>query len=217
MILRLWTGLLFPLVVLCCCCCIIMHAKRYEADGIIFASSRMLTQRDVLFARHSHSFVMYHPTWPVEWQQASAFLGWQDYMWTGQPDLALAFLDTMHERTGIKYLEPATGLLDTSQMGSHIVDWMPQGAEADQTVERGEFTASKHMSVTNGWAAQGLRHLSVMAAAGGRAANATQFAGESAGLFAAMKAKMWNGSAYCDGGMYVCVCARVRVCVFVCL
>lgn len=37
----------------------------YEADGLIAASGRLLVQRDVLFARHSHAFVIEHPTWPV--------------------------------------------------------------------------------------------------------------------------------------------------------
>jgi len=49
----------------------------YEADGIIAATGRIMVQRDVLFPRHSHSFVLEHPTWPTEWRQASPFLGWQ--------------------------------------------------------------------------------------------------------------------------------------------
>jgi hypothetical protein len=56
----------------------------YEADGMIAATSRILVQRDFLYARHSHAFVLQNPTWPVEWQQLSPFLGWQDYMATGQ-------------------------------------------------------------------------------------------------------------------------------------
>ena len=42
-------------------------------------------------------------TWPVEWKQLSPFLGWQDYMWTGRPDLALAFGLIMQERTMFGY------------------------------------------------------------------------------------------------------------------
>jgi len=48
-------------------------------------------------------------------------------------------------------------------MGRHITDWMPdtpasQG-ERDETVSLGEFTASKHMSVSNAFAAHGLELL----------------------------------------------------------
>jgi hypothetical protein len=93
----------------------------YEADGVIAASGRILVQRDVLFPRHSHAYVLNAPTWPVEWKQLSPFLGWQDYMNSGQPDLALAFTDIMHERSGISFLEEATGVLKTDKMGSHIV------------------------------------------------------------------------------------------------
>ena len=101
----------------------------YEADGIIAASGRLLVQRDYLFPRHSHAFVLQHPTWPVEWLSITPFLGWQDYMATGQPDLAVAFMDKMESNTWIGKLD-STGLLDTSNMGSHIVDWMPDGSES---------------------------------------------------------------------------------------
>jgi len=177
--------------------------RPYEADGIIAASARLLVQRDYLWARHSHAWVLQFPTWPVEWKQLSPFLGWQDYLATGRADLALAFLPVMHERTMIGHLD-ATGLLDTSQMGRHIVDWMPDGREADETVQRGEFTASAHMSVSNAFAAHGLDLLARMAEAGGRHDNATAFAAEAAALKAAMMAQMWNGSAFCDG-----VCSEV--------
>ena len=74
----------------------------YEADGMIAATGRIMLQRDFLWPRHSHAFVIQNPTWPVEWQQLSAYLGWQDYMATGQPDLALAFMDIMHNRTQVR-------------------------------------------------------------------------------------------------------------------
>ena len=67
-------------------------------------------------------------------------------------------------------------------MGSHIVDWMPNGQESDQTVALGEFTASNHMSVTNAMAAHALDLLAQMVAVGGRATDAARFAAESASL-----------------------------------
>ena len=180
--------------------------RPYEADGVIAATARLLVQRDVLWARHSHAWVLQNPTWPVEWKQISPFLGWQDFMWTGQPDLALAFGDIMHERTMVGFVENSTGLLRTDAMGRHIVDWMPDGRETDETVARHEFTASTHMSVTNAFAARGLRLLASMLRAAGpeHAANATRIDAEAAALTKAMMARMWNGSAFCDG-----VCAEV--------
>jgi len=178
--------------------------RPYEADGIIAATGRLLVQRDYLWPRHSHSWVIQNPTWPVEWKQLSSFLGWQDYMATGQPDLSLAYMQQMYDRTMIKNLD-STGLLDTSKMGRHIVDWMPDGSESDETVKRGEFTASNHMSVSNMFGAHGLDLLAQMMTVGGRKDNATRFSTESANLKKAMMDKMWNGTAFCDG-----ICSEVK-------
>lgn len=45
-------------------------------------------------------------------------------MATGSSDLAVAFMEEMHDRTYIKYLDASNGLLRTDKMGRHIVDWM---------------------------------------------------------------------------------------------
>jgi hypothetical protein len=95
----------------------------YEADGMIAMSGRLLVQRDTLYMRHSHAYVLQNPTWPVEWKQLDPFLGWQDFIATGQPDLALAFENVMHERTQISFLNASLGVLNTAAMGRHIVDW----------------------------------------------------------------------------------------------
>lgn len=172
--------------------------RPYEADGIIAASGRLLIQRDYLWGRHSHAWVLQYPTWPVEWQQTSPYLGWQDYMATGQPDLALAFEHTMYTRTKVGFLD-ATGLLDTSKMGRHIVDWMPDAGERDETVARGEFTNSNHTSVSNAFAAQGLMLLAEMVGKGGKTENATAYAKAGSSLKAAIVKQMWNGTNFCDG------------------
>ena len=54
-------------------------------------------------------------------------------------------LRQMYDRTMISYLDSNLGVLETDKMGSHIVDWMPDAAEADETVQLHEFTASNHM------------------------------------------------------------------------
>ena len=84
-------------------------------------------------------------------------------------------------------------------------DTPTSSGERDETVQLGEFTASKHMSVSNAFAAHGLDLLSQVVGAGGHADNATQFAAESAALMNNIKQKMWNGSHYCDG-----ICSEVN-------
>ena len=52
----------------------------------------------------------------MEWKQITPFLGWQDYMATGQPDLSLAFMEQMYDRTMYKFMDNTT-VLATNKMG----------------------------------------------------------------------------------------------------
>ena len=193
--------------------------RPYEADGIIVSTARLLVQRDFLWGRHSHAWVIEFPTCPVEWQQATPFLGYQDFMATGRPDLALAFAEKMFNRTMISYRDAANGLVKTVDDGSmhygcssghpgmRIIDWMPDTpefstGEGDHTVQLGEFTASNFASVDNFFAQRGLEMLaSILATAPGRAADAARIASMASELELALKAKMWNetSSSFCDG------------------
>ena len=47
---------------------------QYEADGLVAATAHLWLQRDVMWARHSHAYVIQYPTWPVEWVQISVLL-----------------------------------------------------------------------------------------------------------------------------------------------
>jgi alpha-L-rhamnosidase len=201
----------------------------YEADGIIAATSRLLIQRDVLWARHSSAYVFQFPTCPVEWMQITPFLAYLDYMWTGQPDLALAFSEQIYDRTMIRFVDLATGVINTSAIGGyqchsgrpgmHIIDWMAGPQEADQTTMLGEYTESDHNSVDNMFAARGLEILATMLSAanagetvhagGGPsnswARNATRIAATAAALKANIVKQMWNGTNFCNG-----ICKQVN-------
>jgi len=77
--------------------------RPYEADGLIAASARMLLQRSaVMWARHSHSWIITFPTWPVEWLQITPFLAQQDYWQTGQTDLFESYVDLLYDNTQVK-------------------------------------------------------------------------------------------------------------------
>lgn len=52
----------------------IWTGRPYECDGMIAAANRGFLQQDSMWARHSHSWVLENPTWPVEWMQMSAVL-----------------------------------------------------------------------------------------------------------------------------------------------
>ena len=96
----------------------------YECDGLIAASGRLLVQGDVAWVRHSHSYVLQHPTWPVEWLQMTSLLALQDYWATGSADLAAAHLPLLFTNTHYAADLDSTGLLNTSR-GRSIVDWDP--------------------------------------------------------------------------------------------
>jgi alpha-L-rhamnosidase len=177
-----------------------------------------------MWGRHSHAWVIEHPTCPVEWQQATPLLGYQDFMATGQPDLAVAFSAQMFNRTMVEFRDAATGLVKTvddhsmhyecssGHPGMRIVDWMPDTpefatGEGDHTVALGEFTASNFTSVDNFFAQRGLEVLaSILATAPGRAADAARIALAASDLKSAIAAAMWNStsSSFCDG-----VCEQV--------
>lgn len=127
----------------------------------------------------------------MEWKQISPFLLWQDYMASGTTDLAEAFEADAYTETMIGFKD-STGLLATNKMGRHIVDWMPDASESDETVRRGEYSASNYTSVSNGFAAHGLQLLAHLTK------NET-VAAAGAALEAAIVKAMWNGSAFCDG------------------
>lgn len=65
------------------------------------------------------SWVLQVPTWPIEWQQMSALLAYQDFMETGAPDLFRTYENRLYNRTNIGAVD-GTGLVNTSK-GRHIV------------------------------------------------------------------------------------------------
>ena len=87
--------------------------RPYECDGFIGGSNRALLQMDQMLNRHSYAWVLEVPTWPVEWQQMTPLLGYQDYMATGSTDLFSTFEAQMYERTQVGLVD-STGLVNTS-------------------------------------------------------------------------------------------------------
>ena len=179
--------------------------RPYESDGLIAAANRHLLQRNTaMWARHSASWVLTFPTWPVEWSQMTPFLAHQDYMATGQTDLAEAYMDLLFNNTQIQWLNSATGLVNTTKpnarsdifglgAGRHLVGWAPSTGHA--------FAYSDFISTSNMYCARGLELLAELATAAGRTENATRFAGLAAALKRSIVEKMWDPKAerFCDG------------------
>ena len=88
----------------------------------------MLLQRDnVMWARHSNSWVFTFPTWPVEWLLITPLLAHTDYWQTGSVDLADSFFELLYNNTQIHALSTIHGLIDTSLPGSRDDLWCTPG------------------------------------------------------------------------------------------
>ena len=179
----------------------------YECDGLIAASGRLLVQGDVAWVRHSHTYVLAYPTWPVEWLQMTPLLAWQDYWATGSPDLAAGYLQLLLDNTHYSSEVDGSGLLNTSH-GRHIVDWDPWPTEA-------RFKQSSHLSVTQFFALAGLRAVAQLAQLAGNATLAALAGARADSLQAAVLSLMLQapqpppappGPLFCDGA-----CADPRV------
>ena len=84
--------------------------RPYESDGMIAAQNRGLLQRDHMWQRHSASWVLEYPTWPIEWQQQTPMLALDDWMATGTADLAEAYSERLLNDTKASYID-GTGVV----------------------------------------------------------------------------------------------------------
>jgi hypothetical protein len=173
--------------------------RPYEADGLIAGSARLMVQRSaMMWSRHSHSYMIANPTWPIEWQQMTPNLAWADYQATGSTDLFKAYMPRLFNNTfWPQHKDERVGLLNTTWAGgSHIVGWDPL---PNQT----RFKSSDYEYVSNAYAARGLAILAQLANASGVGyeKHAAAFGAMAKGVRAAMMEHMWDKKKghYCDG------------------
>ena len=76
-----------------------------------------------MWARHSSSWVITFPTWPVEWLLITPLLAYMDYWQTGSTDLADSYFELLYNNTQIHALNTTVGLIDTSKPGSQDELW----------------------------------------------------------------------------------------------
>ncbi|WP_372774231.1 alpha-L-rhamnosidase C-terminal domain-containing protein [Mangrovibacterium sp.] len=114
----------------------------YEADAYINQLSHYSVDSVYCIARRTNEYFIDHPTWPTEWLLHTVLLFYQDYMYTGQPDMLGKYYDVLKTRT-LMDLEREDGLISSrspkldaafkAQLGfknpdtkvKDIVDWPP--------------------------------------------------------------------------------------------
>ncbi len=84
----------------------------YEADAYINQLGHYCTDREYSMARHSHQYLMVHPTWPTEWIMHSVMMAYTDYLYTGDKRLLAEFYKDLKFKTLVS-LERADGLIST--------------------------------------------------------------------------------------------------------
>lgn len=189
--------------------------RPYEADGFITAGNRMLLQNNnVMWARHSHSWVFEFPTWPVEWLMITPMLAYQDYWHTGSAELATSYFELLFNNTQYPFgFDHTLGLMNTSKPGSrdvelwnytgrhggrHLIGWAPAPIDDQSTWM---WSASDFMSVPQFYTVRGLELLAELARAAGRTDDAEKCTNAAAGLRKGIVKHMWDVKAqrYCDG------------------
>jgi len=84
----------------------------YEADAYINQLCHYGVDREFTMARHSHEYLMVHPTWPTEWILHSVLMAWADYLYTGDTDSMEHYYDDLKAKTLLP-LARADGLIST--------------------------------------------------------------------------------------------------------
>jgi len=84
----------------------------YEADAYINQLSHYCVDREYTMARHTHEYLITHPTWPTEWILHSVLMAWADYLYTGNAESISHFYEDLKAKT-LMSLAREDGLIST--------------------------------------------------------------------------------------------------------
>ena len=174
----------------------------YEADAYLNQLGHYALEADFEMARRTFDHLMAHPTWPTEWRQHMIMMAWADWMYSGSTDLIARHYIALRDEKLMLELAREDGLLVTggefkagavrADLGD-IVDW-PVG-------ERDGFVFRPVNAVVNAFHYRNLREMSEIAAALGKAEDASRFAARAERVRTAFDRVFYRPSAgvYADG------------------
>jgi len=164
----------------------------YEADAYINQLSHYAVDREYSLARHSHEYLLEHPTWPTEWKQHSVMMAWADYMYTGNKESLAACYDVLQSQKTLEQRARPDGLLNTKGMRD-IVDW-PKG-------ERDGYDFREVNTVVNAFHYENLKQMALFAEALGKKDDAKQYRDRAEKFFETFNAKLFDPKrgVYVDG------------------
>ncbi|MBN1343039.1 MAG: family 78 glycoside hydrolase catalytic domain [Phycisphaerae bacterium] len=189
----------------------------YEADAYINQLGHYCTDREFTLARHTHEYLITHPTWPTEWILYSVLIAWADYMHTGcdaslanyYTDLQAKTLCALAGEDGL--ISTRTGLVDGKVLASihfkgklkDIVDW-PHGSLGGVKGQYGEtdgYEFTDVNTVVNAFHYRTLVIMSRVAEVLGKAGDARRYADRAERVKQVFNAKLLDKTrgVYVDG------------------
>jgi hypothetical protein len=84
--------------------------KPYEADAYINQLGWYYTAGEYALPRHTHEYLIEHPTWPTEWIMFSVLIAWEDYLYSGDDSSLRKYYNDLQAKTLID-LERPDGLI----------------------------------------------------------------------------------------------------------
>lgn len=112
----------------------------YEADAYINQLGHYYTDREFALARHSHEYLLDHPTWPTEWKLHSIFMAWADYMHTGNTESLEQNYTRLKGKLFLGRVDADTGLFRSfpefapERGNADLVDW-PEAERSGYVME----------------------------------------------------------------------------------
>ncbi len=164
----------------------------YEADAYINQLSHYAVDREFSLARHSHEYLLKHPTWPTEWKQHSVMMAWADFMYTGNTESLAHCYDLLKSEKTLQQRTREDGLLNTKGLRD-IVDW-PKG-------ERDGFDFKEVNTVVNAFHYENLKQMAQFAETLGKTRDADEYRQRARKLYQAFNARLFDPKRglYVDG------------------
>jgi hypothetical protein len=173
--------------------------KPYESDAYIHQMSSYAVDREFTLPRHSLEYLLEHPTWPTEWKFHNIFMAWADYLQTGDANLLNRYYTQLQADSFVGVT--AAGALMRGfpnfpqKINSDVIDW-PAGDRDGFVIGKGG-NLNWTNSVNNAFYYRGLQLMANIAAAVGRASDATNYRNQAAQVYSAYNTAFWNDTAQC--------------------
>jgi alpha-L-rhamnosidase len=132
----------------------------YEGGALIQQMTSYTMDREYAMARFATEYQYYEPTWPNEYKMQSVFMGWEDFLYTGDIE---SIRDHWHKLKEKKYDVHRSYHYLIENIAASALDWPPHYSDG-YDYEDGDRKNTYIDNIINGWNYYAYGHLSKMAA-----------------------------------------------------